>query len=333
MRRCARPRPSDEPRAPWSRVAERERRPRAWRSSSRLGYAGSGPASSGLDDDGHRLAVSRRRGNFRVGQAAMRSTCGSRRPPRHHADHPVGNRPDRPHLHLGPGVDGNRRVIKEGSPWLAWGWVVQQDRNVDRFVATSRMPPTRHGRFAFANIPPSDAWFFYGLMDSLKSHGAIPIRSLRTGTPGDTVRWRSGGAARLPRDGRSSWRRTSRCRPRPACCCRARMPGTVRRDRRPAGRFSFPECPPNAWACRSGPGLHPSEECQLRPAQPGGDCWARLGAISRDCGSSRTGQPPERDFGRFGREDFEEYRRRQDSPLRGIPPGSEIRLPPREESG
>ncbi len=89
---------------------------------------------------------------------------------------------------LRPGVTVSGRVLRDGKPLARVGLgMVQRDRNVQRFVGDFEYGTGDDGRFAFTNIPPGDAWVIYGLMDSLKPHGAIPVRHLRTGNHGETV--------------------------------------------------------------------------------------------------------------------------------------------------
>ena len=89
---------------------------------------------------------------------------------------------------LGPGVTVAGRVVKNGQALADVGMgIVQVDRNVVAYLGHFEFGTDRNGRFAFANIPPDQTWYFYGLMDSLKSHGSIPVRTVKTEAHGSTL--------------------------------------------------------------------------------------------------------------------------------------------------
>jgi hypothetical protein len=59
--------------------------------------------------------------------------------------------------------------------------LVQKNRSTDTFVGEFRTATDAAGQFTFRNVPPHDVFVLYGQMDSLRSHGAIAVRELRTG--------------------------------------------------------------------------------------------------------------------------------------------------------
>jgi hypothetical protein len=65
--------------------------------------------------------------------------------------------------------------------------MVQTDRNTMSYLGHFEFATDHDGRFAFANIAPMQNWYIYGLMDSLKSSGSIPVRSLMTQAHGSTL--------------------------------------------------------------------------------------------------------------------------------------------------
>jgi hypothetical protein len=90
---------------------------------------------------------------------------------------------DRTHdLTVVSGVTVTGRLVKDGKPLpgAAVG-LVQQDRNTETFVGEYRAATDAKGVFRIPNVPPEDVFVIYGLMDSLKSDGAVPAQPLRTG--------------------------------------------------------------------------------------------------------------------------------------------------------
>jgi hypothetical protein len=96
---------------------------------------------------------------------------------------------DRPHdltVHTGVTVTG--RLLKDGKP-LAGGaaGLVQKDRSPESFVGEYQAAADDSGVFRIPNVPPDEAMFVYGLMDSLKSHGAVSAKPCTTGKTGTTL--------------------------------------------------------------------------------------------------------------------------------------------------
>jgi hypothetical protein len=88
-------------------------------------------------------------------------------------------------LTLAAGVTVTGRLLKDGRPLpdAAVGFV-QRDRNSETFVGEFRAAADGNGVFRIPNMPPDDDFYLYGLMDSLKAHGAVAVRPLRTGASG-----------------------------------------------------------------------------------------------------------------------------------------------------
>jgi hypothetical protein len=92
----------------------------------------------------------------------------------------------RPHdLTVVAGVTVTGRLTKDGKPLpgAAVG-LVQTNRNVESFVGEYQAATDAKGVFRIPNVPPEDAIVLYGQMDSLKAHGAVAARPLRTGKTG-----------------------------------------------------------------------------------------------------------------------------------------------------
>jgi hypothetical protein len=89
---------------------------------------------------------------------------------------------DMPHdLELNNGVTVTGRVLKNGQP-LAGAAIglVQQNRSADHFTGDYKVATDSKGVFTILNVPANDAFYSYGLMDSLKAHGALSVRILST---------------------------------------------------------------------------------------------------------------------------------------------------------
>jgi hypothetical protein len=65
--------------------------------------------------------------------------------------------------------------------------LAQVDRNSDRFLGERTIGTGPDGRFTFVNVAPDDSWTLYGLMASLKTHGALAVRTVATGADETTV--------------------------------------------------------------------------------------------------------------------------------------------------
>jgi len=61
------------------------------------------------------------------------------------------------------------------------------ERDVERYVGNFDVGTDSDGRFAFMNLPPNVDYFIYGLMEHLRSYGAIPVRKIHVGEDGTTM--------------------------------------------------------------------------------------------------------------------------------------------------
>src|SRR5262249_20375151 len=59
--------------------------------------------------------------------------------------------------------------------------------NSETFVGEFQNATDAKGVFRIPNVPPNDAFALYGLMDSLRSHGAVGVQVVRTGASGADV--------------------------------------------------------------------------------------------------------------------------------------------------
>jgi hypothetical protein len=92
----------------------------------------------------------------------------------------------KPHdLTLCVGVTITGRLVKGGKPLagVAVG-AVQKDRNAETCVGHFEAATDARGVFQIRNVPPEDALALYGLMSSLRTHGAVGVREVRTGKSG-----------------------------------------------------------------------------------------------------------------------------------------------------
>jgi hypothetical protein len=83
------------------------------------------------------------------------------------------------------GVTVVGRLLKDGKPLAGAGvGVVQTDRSATNFVGDLNAATDDKGTFRVPNIPPNDVFLVYGLMDTLKDHGAVPVRPVKSGKSG-----------------------------------------------------------------------------------------------------------------------------------------------------
>lgn len=225
---------------------------------------------------------------------------------------------------LGPGVTVTGRVVKDGRPLRDVGMgIVQVDRNVMGYLGHFEFGTDRDGRFAFANIPPMQSWYLYGLMDGRKGSGSIPVRNLKTEAHGSTLDlgdievqpgYRLTGRLVLA-DGKPVPPATRILASRDAAWDSQTV--TVGPD----GRFSFTGLPPERLSLSTNVrGYHSS------PKNASLDLLNRmglLGTVGGDIDDLRfllePGPTPEIDYRRFSREESAEYELRRDGPPRGAP--------------
>lgn len=65
--------------------------------------------------------------------------------------------------------------------------LAQVDRNAEHFLGERTIGTGADGRFTFVNVVPDDEWTVYGLMASLRKHGALAVRRLKTGAHETTL--------------------------------------------------------------------------------------------------------------------------------------------------
>lgn len=75
---------------------------------------------------------------------------------------------------------GHRREGREVAGRVELG-IVQEDRNSEGFLGERTVGTNADGRFTFVNVPPDETWQLYGLMKSLRPHGALASRPLKVG--------------------------------------------------------------------------------------------------------------------------------------------------------
>jgi hypothetical protein len=135
------------------------------------------------------LALTNPKGEFRLGVPEAGLELFVKVEARYFARRAFSKLPaDRSHdLTVFAGVTVTGRLVKGGKP-LPGGAVglVQKDRDVETFVGEYQAAADEKGVFRIPNVPPNDAYVLYGLMDSLKAHGAVPGRPCRTGATGTT---------------------------------------------------------------------------------------------------------------------------------------------------
>ena len=227
---------------------------------------------------------------------------------------------------LGPGVTVNGRVVQGGRPLPNVGMgMVQINRGVEGYLGHFEFGTDRDGRFAFANIPPRQDWYLYGLMDSLKGAGSIPIRSAKTGAHGSTL---DVGDIQV----QPGYRLTGRL----VLADGTPVPPETRilasRDGAwdsqtaavgPDGRFSFAGLPPERLSLSTNVrGYHPSpKNASFDLVNP----FGLLGTVQGDVDDLRfllDSGPRPQTYPRLSREDYAEYQRRREGPLRGVRPTS-----------
>ena len=85
-------------------------------------------------------------------------------------------------LKLVSGVTVTGRLVQGGKPLAGMGvGVVQKDRNGETWVGEFEAATDAVGVFRVLNAPANEQLVLYGLMSSLRRHGALPVRELRTG--------------------------------------------------------------------------------------------------------------------------------------------------------
>lgn len=80
------------------------------------------------------------------------------------------------------------RVVKDGKPVpRVQVGLVQENRQAGQFFGDESIACDDEGRFVFYNVRGDQPYFIYGMMDSLKSEGAMPARLIHPGKSGSTL--------------------------------------------------------------------------------------------------------------------------------------------------
>ncbi len=90
-------------------------------------------------------------------------------------------------LKLTEGAALKGRVLKDGKPLAGVEIGVSgAERSSEIYVGNFSVATDAEGRFLFVNLPPNKSYELYGIMKSLRAHGSLPVRTVRTGGDGDT---------------------------------------------------------------------------------------------------------------------------------------------------
>jgi hypothetical protein len=80
------------------------------------------------------------------------------------------------------------RLLKDGKPLAGVGvGLAQTDRNVQSFLGDTKAATDEKGTFRIPNVAPNEAIGVYGLMDSLKEHGALGVKRVQSGKSGSEL--------------------------------------------------------------------------------------------------------------------------------------------------
>lgn len=100
--------------------------------------------------------------------------------------------------HLWVNVTNTTQIIEMGVGAILRGRVLQnekplagvrvgvsgRDRNSEVYAGNFEARTGTNGEFAFEHLPPDTGWYFYGIMNSLKSYGALGVRGVQTAGDG-----------------------------------------------------------------------------------------------------------------------------------------------------
>jgi uncharacterized GH25 family protein len=219
------------------------------------------------------------------------------------------------------GVTVTGRVVKGGAPLAGVGvGLIPMHRQPDRALGHFKVATDENGNFTLHNVPPDEDCVLFGLMADLAAHGATRLRSLTTGTNGSEqevgeIKVRPGvhlaGQVRMA-DGKPVPENTK------VYLLRHEVQDAQTTTADKDGRFSFT-------------GLFPGEVYRLYTARMNGyhvseknvsydllNGSALLGTVKADIdGFCLLMEPGRAD--RPARPDIEEYKRRKNSPLQGVP--------------
>ena len=226
-------------------------------------------------------------------------------------------------LSLPDGASVTGRLVKDGKPLpgVAVG-LDQVNRDVETFVGDFKAATDAVGVFLIPNVPANDKFVLYGLMGSMKAHGAVAARPVQTGRSREAAD--VGDVAVGP-----GFKLTGRVvlsdgKPVPAGT-RVILSREEAWDFQQAvvgegGSFSFEGLPPERYTLSARvKGYRPStENASLDLLNP----FHLLGAVRADVRDLRLLYEPgevKSAGGGLDRKAVEEYRRRRDAPLRGAP--------------
>jgi hypothetical protein len=183
-------------------LARAQVEPNGLRSPTKAGWGGS--FTNGIDP----LAVTNEQGEFKIGVGEADSFLDLRISARGFARRNIFMLPSGPKVHeirLERGLTVTGRVLKDGKPVPGIGLgLCQQDRGAGRFFGDFKISTDSGGTFSFPNLPTKafqptgqpdspaapagpEKYFLYGLMDSCKTHGALPIRAIEATKDGDVI--------------------------------------------------------------------------------------------------------------------------------------------------
>jgi hypothetical protein len=135
------------------------------------------------------LAVTDSKGEFRLGVAKKGDALALFVSARDLAPACFGPRPAGAKAHdykLGPGVTVSGRVLKGGKPLAGMPiGLVEQTRNIEKFVGDFKISTDDRGHFRFLNVPPNETYALYNLLAG-SAHGTIPVRPVKVGGHGTT---------------------------------------------------------------------------------------------------------------------------------------------------
>lgn len=91
-------------------------------------------------------------------------------------------------LKMTEGVTVKGRVLSQRKPLAGVSvGMVSVDRGVENFTGNFEIGTDSDGQFAFMNLPANVDYQIYGLMNTLRTNGTIPIRNVHAGADGTTV--------------------------------------------------------------------------------------------------------------------------------------------------
>jgi hypothetical protein len=229
-------------------------------------------------------------------------------------------------LTLLSGVTVTGRLVHDGKPLAGVGvGVVQKDHSADTFVGEFQAATDADGVFRVVNVPPGETLVLYGLMESLRRHGALAARDVRTGKSRSVT---DVGDMRVTAGHRLSGRVVlSDGKPVPAGT-RVLLSRDEAWDSQQAvvdaqGRFEFTGLPAECFGLSANVrGYHASPRNASFDLLNG---FQLLGTVRADTVGLRLllRPGPEAERAPFDDRRYAEYERRRRAPLRGAPEGGD----------